>query len=445
VLPVFSRASVAEDLVQSALERARNQVTQNPRDGRAQYTLALCYLNYGIPDKGLQHLQEAAELMPEKDRISYEVAIIHASRGAYAPANQYILRALQLAPNNSAYRLMHHYVIGREAASKEQWRSALDRWLAAYQQDQDFALAHQALTDFVSQYERELTKPIAHTLPNLTAEEAKAIQLINQDPAAQQPITPVEPIVPSELGSLSMRLLRKVSPARAAAVEKIHEERLRVYKAESEAYSAQNKAVAENHELARRTWRDQVKIIRNNLPLMVKLCLAVVEEKERRHQEDLRRAEEERQRIEQERQRQMQTQLHNQMLQQQQYAQQPPQSFPASAPPPSQPIFAKRYLSTKATYLIGLPKGKTEDEVNLTVTSVQVQIKHGGVVTGWEYSFPIAFLLDVGVERGKRDRSADMQLRISFRDARGGVSTALFGDLRAEYCAKRIRQAMADR
>lgn len=410
--PTFSQSEIIEALVQAAIDRCRAQTSVNAQDGIAHYVLGLCYLNYTLLEQGIEELRKAAALLPERHTILHELALLCSQPGQYAVGLDYVNRALKLAPENRNYQYLQHYLTGMTAQARHEIRPAIMSWLAAYQLAPDLSLAAGALRQFIAAHEAKLTQPFARSLPGLDPRDAESLKLLNSNPATQQQTRPQTPKAPSELGKISMSLLRKLSPTRATAIEQMHVERIAAYQAASEAHQTRYQLAVEQREATIKDWQARVQAIRGDLPTTARLCLAVVEEEARR------RLEEERRRAEAERRAQAQT-----------------------AGVAAAKAREKQYLSTGARYIQGLPTGKEKDPVILTVTNLRIMVKHGAMLGGWEYTIPMESLTEVTADTVKHLLSSEKRLRISYRDERSMVAHAIFADLKAEDCVKNILKA----
>ncbi len=457
--PTFARSNLVETLVQPVLGASRARVATTPQDGLAQYILGLCYLNYELLDQGLMALQQAAVLLPERHRIRFEVAILQSVTGQFPLALEQITLAQNMVPNDADYQYLTFYLRGMAAQAGHEVRSAVTSLGSAYQLAPHGALAAAALTQFIDAHAAKLSQPIARTLPGLAPSDTENLRVLTSDPALQKEAHPKAPHKPGTLGSVSLGLLRKVSPARATAVEQIHHERMNAYQQAAEAYALAYQASAGQRSEAIRTWQVRAQAIRSDLPAMARLCLAVVEEEARREQEEARRREEEaRRQAENERRRQANEQrrladqqqkalAQSQANEQHRLADQQQKALAQSSAPlpvaarPQKPVREKQYLSTNAHYIQGLPQGKEKDVVTLTASNVSITIKHGGMLGAWEVRFPTTALAEATVEIVKHMLSSEKRLRLSYLDDRGLLKHATFAQLNAEDAVRKIMQA----
>lgn len=433
--PAFSRSTLVEALVQPVLEASRTQVVVSPQDGVAHYTLGLCYLNYALLDQGIAAMLQAALLLPEKHRIRFELAILYGAVGQYALGLEQVNLAQQLAPDGPEYQYIGHYLAGMAAQERRELRSAVTNLVNAYQLLPSAAPATSALTQFIAAYESKFSLRIARTLRGLTPQDAEKLQVLNSDPALQKAAHPKTPRKPGELGSVSLGLLRKLAPARTAAIEHIHSERLLVYQQALGVHATEYHVSMEQRERSISDWQSQAQAIRGDLPTMARLCLAIAEEEERQRVEEARRqAEIERRRKEAEQRR---------LADQQRKAQVTAQSTASTliAPQRQKPVREKQYFSAKAHYIQGLPRGKEKDDVILTVSNLTITIKHGGMIGAWEHSFPTASLTEATVEKVKHLLSSEKRLRLSYLDGRGMLVHTTFAQLNAEDAVKQILKA----
>lgn len=438
--PAFSRSNLVETLVQTVLRASRARVAASPQDGLAQYILGLCYINYELLDDGLVALQQAAVLLPELHRIRFEVAILQSGAAQFAPALEQITQAQKIVPNDSEYQYLDSYLSGMIAQSQEDLRAAVTSWMHAYQIAPDGELAAAALTQFINEYIAKLSQPIARSLPGLAPSDAENLRVLNSDPALQKAAHPKAPHKPGALGSVSMGWLRRLSPARATAVEQIHHERLNAYRQAAEAYAITYQASTAQRSEVIRDWQARAQAIRSDMPMMTRLCLAVAEEEERQRQEEARRRQVEALR-------QAENARRHQEAEQRRFADQQQKALaqsqvPILAPPrPQKPVREKQYFLTKAQYIRGLPQGKEKDVVTLTVSNLTITIKHGGMLGGWEQSFPTASLAEASVDSVKHMLSSEKRLRLSYLDERGLLKHVLFSQLHAEDAVKQIMKA----
>ncbi|MFL5804919.1 MAG: hypothetical protein ACJ8CR_24635, partial [Roseiflexaceae bacterium] len=410
-------------LVQPTIDGCRTQIGTNSQDGIAHYRLGLCYLNYTLLDQGLDELRQAAALLPERHIIRFELALIQSTPGKYAAGLDQIGQAVALAPANRDYQYLQHYLTGMTAQMRRELRPAMTSLIAAYELAPDVRLAADALAQFIAAHAAKLTQPLARSLPGLDQHDVVALQVLNSDPSAQQQKLPRAPKTPGELGKVSLSLLRKLSPVRAAAIEQMHAERIAVHQASTETHRVQYQMAIEQREAAMQEWQARAHAIHGDLLTMTRLCLAVVEEEERRRiEEERRRAEAERRRQEAEQKR---------LAEQQRRAQ--AQGVGK--------VREKQYLSTKARYIQGLPVGKEKDPVTLMVTNLQITARHSAMLGGWEHTIPMASLTEVTADTVKHLLSSEKRLRISYQDGRGMVAHAIFADLKVDDCVKNILKA----
>ena len=437
--PVFSRSSLVGTLVQPVLEANRTQVVASPHSGLAQYLLGLCYVNYELLDQGVAALQQAASLLPEKHRIRFELAVLHSATGHYATGLEQISLAQKLVPDDPEYKYLSYYLTGMVAETRHEPRTAVTNWLYAYQLLPDAAPAATVLRQFITAYADKLNQPIARHLRGLAPQDTENLRVLNGDPALQRTVNPKAPRKPGQLGSISLGLLRRLSPTRATAVELLHSERLGVYQQASEAYASAYQGAMEQRESSISTWQAQTQTLQSDLPSMARLCLAVAEEEERlRIEEARRRAEIERRRQESEQRRRVEQQRKAQVAAQS-------NTLTPVAPPRQKVVREKQYFSAKAQYIRGLPKGKEKDAVTLTVSNLSIVIKHGGMLGAWEHSFPTASLAEATVENVKHLLSSEKHLRLSYLDERGMLIHTTLAQLNAEDAVKQILKARADK
>lgn len=431
--PTFSRGEIVESLVQPIIDRHRAQLATNQHDGIAHYILGLCYLNYALRDQGIAELQRAADLLPEKHAILFELAVLLGTSGTYARAVEQLAIALQMAPERRDYQFLHHYLHGAAAQAGHQVRTAVTSWTAAYQLAPEYGPAVRALTEFIAAHQAKLTQPIARAVKSLESADLEGLRILNSDPAVQQTKLPQAPRKPGDPGKISMSLLRKLAPARAVAIEHMHSERVMAFEAAVQTYTVQHEAATAQRESTVQQWQAQTQAIRTNLPMMARLCLAVYEEEERRRQEEARRQAEAEQR-------RREAELRRQEAQQRAQAQ-AAQKSTAAVHSASKPVREKQYLSTKARYIQGLPKGRENDGVTLTVTNLRITVRSNALIGSWEVEIPVASLSEVTTETVKHLLSSEKRMRLSYRDDRGMLAHAIFTDLKVDEGVKKILQA----
>jgi len=422
--PVFVRANVNESLVQPMLDRCRAQLNQNAQDGIAAYTLGLCYLNYQLSEQGIERQRRSALLLPEKHVILFELAVLLNRPGQYSLALEYATQALRLMPDSRDYRYIHQHLKAATAYARGEVSAAITNWIAAYQEAPQWKLAADALRHFIAIYEAKLTQPIARALLGLSQQDAEHLRILNSNPALQKQNLPHAPKSPGQLGGMSMGLLRQISPTRASAIEQMHTERITAYQQATEAYELQYQTAVAQREATIVQWQTQDQAIRQDPAAMARLCLAVFQEEERR------RAEEERRRLEVEQRR---------LAQQQQRAE--AQLRAATSKAPQKKVREKQYLSTKAQYISGLPKGKEKDDISLVVTNLQINVKRGGMLGAWEHTIPMTALVEVSGVTVKHFMSKEKRLQISYRDERGMIAHATFAGLKVDDCVSAMLKA----
>jgi hypothetical protein len=444
-IPQFTRTSVDEQIVQSTIERSRELLRDTPHNGVAHYVLGLCYLNFNLQEQSLDELNQAADLLPERDTLRFELALLYALSGNYTAAQEHIRLALQLAPESLPYRYFQQYLRSMLESEHGETQAAIGYLIAAYQLMPDAIPAHGQLRKFVEAHEAKLTQTIARSLPGLDSADAERLKLLNSNPDSVPRSKLRAPATPRDLGKISMRLLRKLSSARAAAIEQMHTERLVAHQTAVTTYEAQREQSDTQHEAMRADWQARVGAIRGDLATMARLCLAVVAEEERRRlAEEQRQAEIEQRRREAEQRRTENEQRRREADQQRQLEQQQRAQAQAAAPRAAPAPREKQFLSTRARYLQGLPLGRANDAVSLTVTNHRIVLKHSVLVGSWEQIIPMQMLTEVAPETVKHLLSSEKRLRLSYRDEQGMVAHAVFSDLRVDDCVKKILQARSN-
>lgn len=438
--------TVVRPMVQAALDRSREQIGNNPRHGLAHYTLGLGYLNYGLVDQGLEELGQAALLLPEQHIIRWEIAVLFAQRGMHDAALDELRRALQLAPTNREYRYFEAVLNARLAEGRGETRQAVLSWIAAYNVAPELVPAREWLLAFVNAHAHKLRKPASRLSPNFSASEAEAVRVITTDPEAQAPSLPTAPKAIQEPSKLAMSLLRKMTPGRAAALEEMHAEHTAAYQQASSEYQIALREAQESRKMAIDQWKDRAAGIRNDLTLMARLCLAVVEaEEQQRREEELRREEQARRAAEaQERLRQRSAQA---VEPTRTAGEAPVMTLASGAPAPMsrRTVREKSYHSTGARYLQGFPTGKAKDKGTLTVTNLKITFKHPGLLGGWEYAIPIENVVHVTTEKIKHMLSSETRLRLTYRNERGITTDVILDELNVDKCIKQILAAQSGR
>ena len=80
------------------------------------------YLNYEMPQEGLQLWSHAAAMLPQLHRLRFELAMVDYAMGQYFDGLQEIEQALTLVPDDPAYLTLRRQL--REASSKASGVSA---------------------------------------------------------------------------------------------------------------------------------------------------------------------------------------------------------------------------------------------------------------------------------------------------------------------------------
>jgi tetratricopeptide (TPR) repeat protein len=118
----------------------------------------LCYLNYALVDQGIEELQQAAALLPERHTIRFELVLLHSVPGKYAAGLEQIGQAIKAEPGNRDYQYLQHYLAGMVAQARREYRSAVLAAITAYQLTPDARLAVDALTQFIAAHQAKLTQ-----------------------------------------------------------------------------------------------------------------------------------------------------------------------------------------------------------------------------------------------------------------------------------------------
>lgn len=421
--PVFDRAIVNEQAVQTGVGRARQLIKADLHDGAAHYALGLAYLNLGLHEQGRDELRRAAELLPEQHLISYELAVFSAATGEITAAIDHLDRALQQAPEQSAYRYLDHYLKGRFASEQQKPREAVRRWGDAYLLNPDAALAREALQQFVKANEARLTQPVATKLPSLTATQQEALDLLNGRVKAATTRLPGAPRTPRPLGKTSLRLIRKYAPARAEALELMYTEHVAAHEAAVAQYERQRLALTTQNETTVAAHEERLRQVRSDLPLLAELCAAALEVEIQQQQEAARR------------------QAEIQRRQEEQRRQAATKQAGVVAPVAVAAQKERQYFTTQGKYLQGLSAGKQGDAVTIQVSNLRITVKHAAMIGGWEIVIPMASLVEVADDPHKQMLSTEHRLRISYRDPQGMLAHALFAGVKVEPCVRKILQA----
>ena len=434
----FARSTVDEALVQWGIDRSRATLTATADDGAAHHVLGVCYVNLTLFDQGIDELRKAAQLLPERQYLRFELAVVLKSAGRLDAAREQAALALRAAPEARDYRYLDHFLLGAAANERGELRAAITQWLAAYDVDPTLPLAADVLGQFVTSQAVKLTNPIAHTLTGLSERDTTALRLLNSTPNGQRDQGQRAPRKPGELGRWSLGVLRKLSSARAAAVEQLHAEHLAAYRQRLEEFTAARDVADAQLATARQEWEVQVRGIRNDLPTMARLCLAVAEEQQR--QAAL---------AEQQRQAALAKQQQAAAIPQQRQAVASPITVqplqqPSSLIPTKASRAKLRSYAVSAEYVQGLPVGKKGESVELVVSSDAIAVQRRAPFSKWDHTIPMEALAEVAVDTVKSGLSSTKCLRLSYRDARGMITHALFAKTKAEECVKQILRARAN-
>lgn len=156
-------------------------------------------------------------------------------------------------------------------------RVAVQNWLAAYELQPSYGPATHWLDSFIAHHGQQLIGPYWPRVPNLTPADRDALAVLNDNPENQPPATAAAPEVPPPLGQVSMRILRTILPARAAAVEQIHAQRMAAYEQVAATHQQEQTRRTRDWKHTVADWRERAQAIRANRALMARLCLALVE------------------------------------------------------------------------------------------------------------------------------------------------------------------------
>jgi hypothetical protein len=186
-----------------------------------------------------------------------------------------------------------HQIHAEQAYAQGQIRPAVLNWIRAYELAPDYQPAAVWLRQFVGTHQNDLLGPLGVAPPGLSSQDRQVLQELRSDPTRRRASLPPAPDAPPALGKLSLALLRKISPTRAAVIESMYAERVAQYEAQRTQHEAERKTITAKREQSIREWQERNQAIRRDAPLMARLCLSVVEEAERRLQEEIRRRQEE--------------------------------------------------------------------------------------------------------------------------------------------------------
>lgn len=434
--------SAVRPMVQAAIDRSREQIGSNLRHGLAHYTLGLGYLNYGLMDQGLEELSQAAALLPEQHPIRWEIAVVSAQRGMNEAALHQLGHALRLAPTNRDYRYFEAMLNSQLAEGRDELRTAVQSWLKAYDLAPELAPARDWLQAFVQEHAHKLQNANKAIVAHLSPADLDAAWVLATTPESQAPPLPAAPKALQDPGKIGINLLRKIAPGRAAAIEEMHTERVAAHQQTSVEHEAALRDAQEARTTSINRWKERATTIRNDLPLMARLCLAVAEvEEEQRRAEEQKREEQARRMAEaQEALRQLRVRGTERTAQQTHGAEAAITTPAKVAPIPvaRKTTRGKRYHSTGARYLQGFPTGKANDKGTLTITNWNITFKHPGLLGGWEFAIPLDQVLQVTSEKIKHLLSSETRLRFTYRNDRGMTVDAVLDDLNVEKCIKQI-------
>lgn len=431
--PVFDRRLVDEAAVQGGITRARELLSVDAKHGPAHYCLGLAYLNLGLREQALTELRQAASLLPEQHRINYELAVIEAAGGATTAAIDHLDRALQQAPEQTVYRYLELYLTGIFASGNEKPREAVHAWIDAYRLNPQAVPAREALQTIVASCEDRLRHGSAQKSPGITPAQREALDVLNGRVRASMVKLPSPPAAPRPLGKTSMRLIRRLAPDRAKALEQMYAANVSAYETAVVAYEDRKQSVSIQNETSIAAHEQRIREIRENLPLLAEISALVLENEIRQRQEAERR-EAELARRRQEQQAQQQAAAAQRLANQQARV----ATTSTNIAPPAK---ERNYHSTRATYRQGLPVGREGASVTLTITNQRIFIKYSALIGGWEYTIPMSALVEVSDDVQQKMLSKEHRLRISYRDPQGMLAHAIFAQVKVEPCVRKILQA----
>jgi tetratricopeptide (TPR) repeat protein len=208
-LPSKERIDVAR--VQATINAARKRLAQYT-DGVAHYALGLSYVHLNLIQEGIGELSRAADLLPEKTEIRYEIAVILVK---YELNSDEALDQLNTVLSRRPDFKQAHYLRGIILQQQGKFDDAIRDWQSAYRIDNNYMPAAKRLRDFVAVERQSLT---INNLSEADLDQATAeyFRLLS---------TPVPP-PPPPLGETSMYLLRLISETTAQRMEKMHAEKV---------------------------------------------------------------------------------------------------------------------------------------------------------------------------------------------------------------------------
>lgn len=211
--------SVDREIIQQNIDRVRTILIKHENDAVARYSLALSYINLGLLPEGTTELKKAAQLLPEKTEIAYEVAAMEAKQGdSLDEILHRIDRVIERQPALKEAVYLKGVILNRRGETEE----AIRVWQSAYALDADYQPPRKALDAFISANRKLLTNQQivrAMMYSGLTRKEQNYLELLAWTGRSRPP----------ELGKTSMQLLESISPTRANKMRKIHAAKVQEY------------------------------------------------------------------------------------------------------------------------------------------------------------------------------------------------------------------------
>lgn len=211
--------SVDREIIQQNIDRVRTILIKHENDAVARYSLALSYINLGLLPEGTTELKKAAQLLPEKTEIAYEVAAMEAKQGdSLDEILHRIDRVIERQPALKEAVYLKGVILNRRGETEE----AIRVWQSAYALDADYQPPRKALDAFISANRKLLTNQQivrAMMYSGLSKKESDYLELLNQAGSDKPP----------ELGETSMRLLESISSTKAETMRQMHAVEMQQY------------------------------------------------------------------------------------------------------------------------------------------------------------------------------------------------------------------------
>jgi len=211
-LPSKEQIDVAR--VQATIDAARKRLAQYT-DGVAHYALGLSYVHFNLLQEGISELSRAADLLPEKTEIRYEIAVILVKHELNSDE---ALGQLNTVLSRQPDFKQAHYLRGIILQQQDKFDDAIKDWQSAYRIDNNYVPAAKQLRDFV-----------AAERPSLSVKNLSEAELDQVTATYFRLLSTPVPPPPPPLGETSMYLLRLISETTAQRMEKMHAEKVREY------------------------------------------------------------------------------------------------------------------------------------------------------------------------------------------------------------------------